>query len=379
MKKIMLIVVVVGGSYFANAQVGIGTPNPDSNAMLEIKSANKGVLIPRMELKSLTSSEPISSGNDLREGLLVYNISASLPVGFYSWDMSGKKWLKLQSSNDYDLLNYLVPSNPNANPNAGLTHTSVVYDSNAKKFYTVTYDPTTRKYIREEMNMDELIATTETATKIQKAVVVANGELPAFVDSDVKPVAADVKVGDVFYEYKGEDGLFSYINLSADVQNIIQNNQTIKNEITNIVEKGGNVYYTETGIDNIPAKSLYEVLPDKTKKEIKVGGSNTVINNGDTIITGDKIDGKDVLMIKKAVKVTNATTDGVDVGRLPDGKTKVAGVQSIVLYKNGLLVATAFTDLRVANTRIDFNLGQGSMYMTLPTGNYDAIIQFTAE
>lgn len=41
-----------------NAQVGIGNNNPDSSSILDIKSSNKGILIPRMtstERKNITS------------------------------------------------------------------------------------------------------------------------------------------------------------------------------------------------------------------------------------------------------------------------------------------------------------------------------------
>lgn len=67
------------------SQVGIGTEFPASSAALEIYAPNKGVLIPRVSLKSLIDPSPIDGR--MVEGLLVYNnfISAELEKGFYYW------------------------------------------------------------------------------------------------------------------------------------------------------------------------------------------------------------------------------------------------------------------------------------------------------
>jgi hypothetical protein len=59
----------------ATAQVGIGTTIPDASAMLEVKSASKGLLPPRM-----TATERAAISNPAT-GLLVYQTTA--PTGFY--------------------------------------------------------------------------------------------------------------------------------------------------------------------------------------------------------------------------------------------------------------------------------------------------------
>lgn len=76
------------------AQVGINTTNPANGALLDIASADKGFLIPRVELTSTTDTTTISPSATI--GLLVYNtvIDGNLPVqvtpGFYYW--SGSQW-----------------------------------------------------------------------------------------------------------------------------------------------------------------------------------------------------------------------------------------------------------------------------------------------
>lgn len=101
MKKLLFFFVILFSSFQLSAQsVGInnnGTP-PDSSAILDIKSNNKGVLLPRIFLTglydSLTIPKPAIS-------LLVFNINTNLPpggAGYYAWN--GKSWdLILSTSN----------------------------------------------------------------------------------------------------------------------------------------------------------------------------------------------------------------------------------------------------------------------------------------
>ncbi|ROI04735.1 hypothetical protein EGI16_08715 [Chryseobacterium sp. G0240] len=53
-------------SSFINAQIGIGVPNPDKSAALDVTNTNKGVLIPRIS--------DLSTIPDPANGLLVYDL-----------------------------------------------------------------------------------------------------------------------------------------------------------------------------------------------------------------------------------------------------------------------------------------------------------------
>ncbi len=69
-----------------NAQVGIGNNNPDSSSILDIKSSNKGILIPRMtstERKNITSPA---------NGLLVYDTDNEC---IFSYSTSNVAWKSL--------------------------------------------------------------------------------------------------------------------------------------------------------------------------------------------------------------------------------------------------------------------------------------------
>jgi trimeric autotransporter adhesin len=86
------------GALGAAAQnVGIGITTPDPSAQLDITAINKGLLIPRVSLTSLTDAVTIPAPAN---SLLVYNTNAALSggVGFYYNSGKGSAiWVKLLS------------------------------------------------------------------------------------------------------------------------------------------------------------------------------------------------------------------------------------------------------------------------------------------
>ena len=58
----LILISFVFCSQKANAQVGIGTTTPDNSAMLEIKSGNKGILIPRLTTVQRTAISAPAKG-----------------------------------------------------------------------------------------------------------------------------------------------------------------------------------------------------------------------------------------------------------------------------------------------------------------------------
>ncbi|WP_326983658.1 hypothetical protein VUJ46_03675 [Chryseobacterium sp. MYb264] len=74
---------------FSYAQIGIGIPNPDASAMLQISSKNKGVLLPSISLTSLTDNTTVPTPT---EGLMVWNNGTGglTQTGFYYWSQA--KW-----------------------------------------------------------------------------------------------------------------------------------------------------------------------------------------------------------------------------------------------------------------------------------------------
>ena len=82
---------------YSNAQnIGIGTTTPDTSALLDLFSTDKGFLPPRLALVSTISPKPVANP---KAGLLVFNtaISGGTPInvspGYYYWN--GSSWYPL--------------------------------------------------------------------------------------------------------------------------------------------------------------------------------------------------------------------------------------------------------------------------------------------
>lgn len=100
----------------ANAQnVAINTDGSTAHpsALLDIKSTNKGLLIPRINLVSDSDLTTISSP---RLSLLIYNTNGTVDdgEGFYFWN--GSKWSKLVTKNNVYNLSWSVDGNSGTNP-----------------------------------------------------------------------------------------------------------------------------------------------------------------------------------------------------------------------------------------------------------------------
>ncbi len=96
--KAQLILLLSGFTILIHAQVGIGTPNPDPSAMLQINSKNKGILLPSVALVS--STDQITVQNPA-EGLIVWNNGSGTlaETGFYYWSKSKWNMISTTASN----------------------------------------------------------------------------------------------------------------------------------------------------------------------------------------------------------------------------------------------------------------------------------------
>ena len=86
---------VLFASLTLNAQVGIGTTNPDASSLFEVQSTTKGLLTPRMTTAQRTA---ISSPAN---GLLVYDTDES---AFYYYEAAA--WSRLKGGEKRD--NYVL-------------------------------------------------------------------------------------------------------------------------------------------------------------------------------------------------------------------------------------------------------------------------------
>ena len=72
-------------------KIGNDVSPPHSSAMLEVESASKGVLVPRVNIEDLNTAAPVDGPE---ESLLVFNTNNSTGKGYYYWDISANILLK---------------------------------------------------------------------------------------------------------------------------------------------------------------------------------------------------------------------------------------------------------------------------------------------
>lgn len=89
---VALLLAIVASAQAQNVGINADGTSPDASAMLDIKSADKGLLIPRVALTGTTSASPVVSPV---ASLLVYNTATAGDVtpGYYFWN--GTAWVAL--------------------------------------------------------------------------------------------------------------------------------------------------------------------------------------------------------------------------------------------------------------------------------------------
>lgn len=105
------------------AQVGIGTTTPNASAELDIFSANRGLLLPRVSLSDTTLSTPLAAHV---AGMTVYNVAPAVndvSPGLYYND--GTKWVAVNQAQSDD---WTILGNTGTNPTTNFLGTK---DNNA--------------------------------------------------------------------------------------------------------------------------------------------------------------------------------------------------------------------------------------------------------
>lgn len=99
-----------------HAQIGIETTSPQ--AQLDITSTNRGILIPRVALTSLTVQLPVTNpqGGSIAVSTLVYHNGANgISAGYYYW--TGTNWQGLAKADDTRGLQFFAFSGNTNSPN----------------------------------------------------------------------------------------------------------------------------------------------------------------------------------------------------------------------------------------------------------------------
>ena len=193
MKKELLTAALFMGTLAASAQVGIGTLTPNKSAQLDVEAVDKGILIPRVSLQSITDATTITNGNV--ESLLVYNTNngEGIMPGYYYW--YDAKWQRMLTPTDLnsDVLTVLG-YDPATNTLTYVDEQSVAHDFvlNNTKNSTITLTGTVLTITDTDNDVYTVdLASLDTNTTNTSLVLDANNQLK-LTDSENNVLTADL-------------------------------------------------------------------------------------------------------------------------------------------------------------------------------------------
>ncbi|SIQ73857.1 hypothetical protein SAMN05880574_12313 [Chryseobacterium sp. RU37D] len=104
-KNILYLVFILNFSIYSG-QVGIGTASPNTNAVLELSSSNKGLILPRVALTSTNNASPLAAHI---AGMTVYNTAtntSSAPNAVYPGEYynDGTKWMRKTTAREIRMI-----------------------------------------------------------------------------------------------------------------------------------------------------------------------------------------------------------------------------------------------------------------------------------
>ena len=127
-RNIVLLLVTVLVSAFGWSQTGIGVESPNDEAVLEIASSTKGVLLPKVALDNSAQTFHLTdAAAAAHTGMLLYNTNTDVTAGlsgagYYYW--GGTQWHRLVSSDGSP--NIFLPNPGDFDTTGGGTPTSAV-------------------------------------------------------------------------------------------------------------------------------------------------------------------------------------------------------------------------------------------------------------
>lgn len=265
----------------------------------------------------------------------------------------------------------------------------------------------------------------ETQTSIFKYSVTENGKEGVESKTDSLDVAK-LESGDIYYAYNAEGGKVHYINMTSDIINSIEHNETLKKEIFKTVNNyhsttGGNVYFGEvTGvngdvlytmdkdgnktqidisqdilkvIENTVNNSIVEkileqtqvnILKDQHDVSINASIDNSKVYKGKRTVEVKHDDEYDVTFVGTIKVVPSKKVEKMENGNLtvtyePTGeKMETLLSAKVINPKTKQVVVSTVTDVVVSGNEFTFSFGQNGMYMTLENGDYEVVFEYTA-
>ncbi|TDS56860.1 hypothetical protein [Myroides indicus] len=328
MKKIIFIAALLGTVYFAQAQIAVGTPQPKTSAYLDVEATDKGILIPRVALRSTDAFAPITG--DQEQSLLVFNTEKSaagataVTPGFYYWrtpDMGAAYWERVASATDLkeligtvdtdivsvlELLKTAYPSNNLDGTSTGgdALGGGMVYEpgdaTTPAKITYVYYDSTTNKYVKKDITSDfeQIIADAESKTLLVKNAKYQYYVSETYLVAD-NGMVPDQTVVDTWTDTTFPAGVY-YIDVIGGVVNnfseLVTNNQvtvggntynSIQEYIENISQDAMQDGVTRIIIDQTTGEATFQTWDSTSNQWINVNNSSfsEIVRDNETVTT----------------------------------------------------------------------------------------------
>ncbi|MBL0357844.1 MAG: hypothetical protein IPP72_13575 [Chitinophagaceae bacterium] len=267
----------------ASQNVGIGTTTPNASAQLEIQSATKGLLLPKISIGNVKLAAPVTAP---ATGLLVYNtntaISGGEGEGFYYWN--GTEWINLKTASNAWGTNgngYTGPGIPVLGTRNNMP--ILVLMNNQKSAYLDSFNThygfrAANNYTTGKNNV--AIGRNALELNEDKSKLVAVGDSALYSNG---LGAADVSQGEqntaVGYRALKNNTLGSY-NTSLGYSTLFRNTTGFDNTAVGTSALGSNT----TGTNNVAVGSFSMLTSTLSKRCIGIGAYTLIYNRRDDII-----------------------------------------------------------------------------------------------
>jgi len=313
MKRIIFIIGLVVITLSSFAQVGINTQTPDSSAVLDLKSNNKGLLIPTMTTTQREAMQAAPPASGLADGLLVYDTNFKR---FYFWDTNVSKWLVLNNwrkeytsdASDDEHVSIVLENSSNVGIGQSSPNSKLTVNGNLSVGNTNTSAPSNGVYVDGQVkiaysgtNTDKLIVDgnstitgTVTANKFVGfgitpigGIIMYSGSIAGLFNGDGEGVAGTKMDGwAICNGIDGRPDLTGKFIVGAD----INENSLDADTIYQVNEQGGESYHTLT-VNEMPSHNHSinhgHTIDDpghdhKMREDATVSGDYKGIKRGDT-------------------------------------------------------------------------------------------------
>lgn len=319
----------------AVAQQGFGTNRPEKSAAVEIKSPNKGLLIPRI---ALTSTTDVTTVLNPANSLLVYNETASngLHAGYYYFKASANKWIPLL---DETIQSHVTVTQDGQNLSVVGTQTTNTNGSTTTD-YKVKITPGTDK---------QFLATVMVGTELQTAWVSYADVME--VTNGLTKTGNTIKLGGRLTEDTTiiTDGNKVMIQGLSVVPNMDNQMIAVGHEVTGEVKVASPKQIIDKGIEN----ELTSTVNDMTS--VVNGDSSTakIINSNDLSIAAN------TTLLKSSVNGVEGTQDLKDAIQLGQIKYDVKSTDGSVTVTPSTLNDLTTFDLQVTGINDGIQVGNG--------------------